>query len=71
MEKYYLCRRININDKIIRDLKDLMDFKVTIILSILKILDKKLTSLIKTKFLINHDEKDCIIANVVRNRDDG
>ena len=21
MEKYYLCRRININDKIIRDLK--------------------------------------------------
>ena len=51
MEKYYLCRRININDKIIRDLKDLMDFKVTIILSILKILDKKLTSLIKNIIL--------------------
>ncbi len=41
MEMYYLCRRININDKIISDLKDLMDFKVTIILSILKIFDKK------------------------------
>ena len=51
MEKYYLCRRININDKIIRDLKDLMDFKVTIILSILKILDKKHNIFDKNKIL--------------------
>ena len=41
MEKYYLCRRIYHELIKIRDLKDLMDFKVTIILSILKILDKK------------------------------
>ena len=40
MEKYYLCRRININDKIIRDLKDLMDLKLQLSFQSLKSLIK-------------------------------